>query len=104
LPKAKKKLLPRNEVEVAALLKQREQVARAAVSVLRSRRQDADITQAQMGYALGVSEDVVFKMEALKTPIPLEHAIVWAMLTGDDLQEFLEELQFSLRKVFPQKS
>jgi DNA-binding XRE family transcriptional regulator len=104
LSKAKKNRLPRNEEDLAALRKQQGQVARAFASLLRTRRQDADITQAQMGYALGVSEDVVFKMEALKKPIPLEQGIVWVIVTGDDVAEFFEDLQYSLRKVFPRKS
>jgi DNA-binding XRE family transcriptional regulator len=110
LAKAKRKnLLPQSEAEVGELLKVRQQVRRVAASLLRTRRQEAGITQQQMGYALGVSEDVVYKMEAQKTAYAIEDAIVTAVLTGtertpsEELAAFCEELQFSLRKIFPGK-
>jgi hypothetical protein len=96
-----KKNLPKNESDVDTVRKERERVAEALVSVLRAMRQDADITQAQIGYALGVSEDVVSNIESLRRPIAIEDAIVWARLAGAELVEFLEEVQFSLRKVYP---
>jgi len=108
LPTAKRKnLLPQNEADVAELAKLREQVRRAVVSVLRSRRQDAYITQEQLGYALGVTKDVVYKREASLAPYAIEDAIVAAILMGkeptpaDELDAFCEEIRFSLRKVFP---
>ncbi len=99
-----KKKLPRTEDELAALRREQEQVASANMSLLKAWRQDADITQAQMGHALGVSEDVVGNMENLRRPLSLEGSIVWARLTGKELREYLEELEFKLRKIYPRKA
>jgi len=99
--KAKKSLLPRTDAEVAALARDMDEVARINVSLLRGRRQDADITQEQIGYALGLSRDVVYKMEALKTPINIPQSIVWARLTGLEPHEYFEELTWQLRKLYP---
>lgn len=103
LAKTKKNLLPRSATDVAAIREELDEVGRISAQFLRARRQDSDITQAQMGYALGVSEDVISKYEALVRPIPLEYSIVWARLTGMEPREYFEELQFKLRKLYPQK-
>jgi hypothetical protein len=42
--------------------------------------QDADISQAQMGRARGVSEDVVSNIENVTRSLPMEDSIVWARL------------------------
>ena len=103
MSKAKKKSLPRTETELAAIGEELAEVARINVSLLRARRQDADLTQAQIGHALGLSEDVVSNIETLKRPIGVEQSIAWARLTGLGLKEYFEELAFQLRKIYPQK-
>jgi hypothetical protein len=103
LSKAKKKSLPRSEAEVAAIRGEIDDVGRINAQLLRARRQDADITQAQMGHALGLTEDIVSKFEGLKRPLSMEESIVWARQTGLDLKDYFEELQFQLRKIYPRK-
>jgi DNA-binding XRE family transcriptional regulator len=106
LPKSKK--FPRTDAEVAALRKVRKQVGSAIASLLQSRRQDADVTQDQMGYALEVTRYVVSNNEAYRTPISIEDAIAYWLITGegspaDELADFCASLQFALRKVLPRK-
>jgi len=89
------------EIDLTALRHEQDQVAQANISLLSSWRQDADITQAEMGEVLGVSEDVVYKIEALKRPLSLEGSIAWARRTGKDFHEYTEELCWKLRKLYP---
>ena len=102
MPRPKKRL-PRNADEVAALAREQEQVARINMSLLAGYRKDADITQAEMGYALGISEDVVSNMENLRRPLGIEGSIAWARVSGQEPSEYLEELLFKLRKIYPRK-
>ena len=88
---------------MAAIREEIDEVGRISASILRARREDAHITQAQMGYALGLSEDIVSKFETLVRPLPLEYSIVWARLTGMEPRDYFEELLFKLRKLYPQK-
>lgn len=95
---------PRNGKDVAILRLEREQVARAVISILRTYREDADISQEEIGNVLGISEDVISKIETLKRPLSVEDAIAWALGTGTDLRDFLDELEFRLRKIYPPKT
>jgi DNA-binding XRE family transcriptional regulator len=97
LPKSKHGL-PNNELDLAAIRQDGAQIMRAVVSVLRGARQDAGITQRQMGYWLDLSEDAVSNIEALKTPITFPKAILWAILCKVDLAEFFELFQIAMRK------
>jgi DNA-binding XRE family transcriptional regulator len=98
-----KNKLPRTTDELAALVREQEQVARVNISILSGWRKDADITQAQMGHALGLSEDVISNIEALKRPLSMAGSIVWARLAGRTHIEYFEELAFRLRKIYPRK-
>jgi len=100
---AKRTAFPKTDADVAALAQEMKEVARINISLLRGRRQDADITQKQIGFALGLSNDVVYKLEALKSPIAMQQAIVWARLTGLQPSEYFEELQWRLRGLYPRK-
>lgn len=99
-----KKKLPRSVEEVETLRLEREQVARVVISILRTYREDAHISQEEVGHALGISKDVVSKIETLKRPLAVEDAIAWALTTGIDLRDFLEELEFRLRKIYPKET
>nr|UXE45434.1 hypothetical protein Hi04_10k_c4921_00011 [uncultured bacterium] len=99
-----KRTLPVNNVDLAAIQEELETINRALVSVLRGGRQDADITQAQIGHWLGISEDVVSNIEALKRPAFFAHAVVWARLSGMDCEEFFESFLFWYRKMRSRKS
>jgi hypothetical protein len=100
----KKKAAKRFEFDLAEYRYQQEQIARLNVSMLSGWRLEEFLTQADIGEALGVSEDVVYAMEALKRPVSLEQSIVWAHRTGRDFGEYQDELRWKLRKLFPKKS
>ncbi len=97
VPKTKKTATS-EEPALAAIRAERERVARALVSVLRGARQDADLTQKQMALGLGYSEDVVSNIEALRTPISYQDAILWATTSNLDIAEFFERSLFALQR------
>lgn len=100
MSKSKKKF-PRTDEDQVALQREQEAVARANMSLLKQCRQDADISQAQMGFALGVSGDVISNIENLKRSLSIEGSVVWARLTGLSVSEYFEELAHALRKLYP---
>jgi len=102
LSKAKKKL-PIDKPDLAAIRDELDRINRALVSVLRESRQDADITQGQMGDFLDVSEDVISNIEALRRPAFFAHALVWARLNGMEQAEFFEAFLYKYRKARPRK-
>jgi Helix-turn-helix domain len=80
---------------------ERERIARALMSVLRMTRQDADLSQRDMGERLGYSDDVVSNMESLRTPISFADTVLWVRQCRLDEAELFEQLLFTLRKRKP---
>ena len=77
---------------------ERERLSRVLISVLRPARQEADLTQRDIGEFLGYTEDVVSNMEALRTPISWPDAILWARRSNLDEEEFFAASLHELRK------
>ena len=100
MPKKKpKKNLLQSDPELA---QERERLATAIVQILRGARQDADLTQAQMAYGLGWTEDKYANVESQRTPVSWADAILCARLanmeTAELFAEFLRRLSKPSRK------
>ena len=68
------------------------------MSVLRMARQEADLTQREMGNHLGYSEDVISNMEALRTPISFADAVLWARHSHLSEADLFEQSLYALRR------
>lgn len=99
--RAPKKKLPRTAQDLAALRDAEAQLRDVNAALLKSWRTDADITQAQMGFALDVSHDTIYNIERGKAPISLELSVTWARLTGRNFHDYMEELHWATRKLYP---
>jgi hypothetical protein len=90
---------PLDRADLAAIQEEMDTINRALVSVLRTSRQDADITQAEIGRSLAVSEDVVSNIEALKRPLSFAQAVLWARSSGMDGEELMQAFVSRYRKM-----
>jgi hypothetical protein len=96
LPKPKKKL-PYEQPTPAAIEARRQGLMAVVVSVLSSARRDADLTQRHIAQALGYTVAVVSNIEALRTPISMADAIIWAARCDMDEPELFERVLIELR-------
>ena len=80
------------------LAQERERLATAIIQTLRGARQDADLTQAQMAYSLGWTEDKYANVESQRTPVSWADAILCARLANMETEELFAEFLRRLSK------
>jgi hypothetical protein len=96
LPKPKKKL-PYEQPTPAVIEERRQGLMEVVVSVLSHARQDADLTQQDIAQALDYTAAIVANIEALRTPISMADAIIWAARCGMEEAELFERVLIELR-------
>jgi hypothetical protein len=96
LPKPKKKL-PNEQPTTAAIEALRQDLMAVVVAVLSYARREADLRQQHMAQALDYTVSVVSNIEALRTPISMADAIIWAARCGMDEAELFERVLIELR-------
>ena len=96
LPKQKKKL-PYEQPTPAFIEARRQGLMEVVVSVLSYARRDADLTQQDIAQALDYTVAIVANIEALRTPISMADAIIWAARCGMDEAELFERVLIELR-------